>query len=29
MQYNAQCANKKMLKLNVDAARANPQCAQP
>ncbi|HET6222066.1 MAG TPA: hypothetical protein VFE11_07865 [Dongiaceae bacterium] len=29
MQYNAQCANKKMLKLNVDAARANPQCPQP
>jgi hypothetical protein len=28
MQYNAQCANKKMLKLNVDAARANPQCPQ-
>jgi hypothetical protein len=28
MQYNAQCANKKMLKVNVDAARANPQCPQ-
>ncbi len=24
--YNAQCANRKMFKVNVDAARANPQC---
>jgi len=26
MTYNSQCANKKMFKVNVDAARANPQC---
>ena len=24
--YNAQCANRTMFKVNVDAARANPQC---
>lgn len=26
MTYNSQCANRKMFKVNVDAARADPQC---
>jgi hypothetical protein len=25
-KYNDQCAHRKMLKMNVDAVRANPQC---